>query len=152
MEIGNNVFMEYRKTKNGFDELKNKNIDFGGGLERLAVAVADDPAGLYYNPAGIVYVASNNLTASMNAFNTTNTKYKNVLNGNDWERTSSALLPNFFGITQKVGTGMFGFSYSVADSIQYSHRRSTLEGDEKTEKLYLPFRGVIRRARRERQM
>ena len=43
IEIGNNVFMQYIKTENGFKELKNKNIDFGGGLERLAVAVADNP-------------------------------------------------------------------------------------------------------------
>jgi alanyl-tRNA synthetase len=39
MEIGNNVFMQYIKTgEREFTELKNKNIDFGGGLERLAAA------------------------------------------------------------------------------------------------------------------
>jgi len=43
LEIGNNVFMQFIKTKNGFESLKNKNIDFGGGLERLAVAVNDIP-------------------------------------------------------------------------------------------------------------
>ncbi|OGF28493.1 hypothetical protein A2331_04975 [Candidatus Falkowbacteria bacterium RIFOXYB2_FULL_34_18] len=43
LEIGNNVFMQYKKIKDGFMELANKNIDFGGGLERLAVAVNDNP-------------------------------------------------------------------------------------------------------------
>ncbi len=43
LEIGNNVFMQYQKLDKGFRELSNKNIDFGGGLERLAVAVADNP-------------------------------------------------------------------------------------------------------------
>lgn len=43
MEIGNNVFMMYKRTSDGFEELPGKNIDFGGGLERLAAAVADDP-------------------------------------------------------------------------------------------------------------
>ncbi len=43
LEIGNNVFMQYQKTELGFKELDNKNIDFGGGLERLAVAVDDNP-------------------------------------------------------------------------------------------------------------
>ncbi len=43
LEIGNNVFMQFKKTENGFVELDNKNIDFGGGLERLAVAIADSP-------------------------------------------------------------------------------------------------------------
>ncbi len=35
LEIGNNVFMEYIKTEKGFDLLPNKNVDFGGGLERI---------------------------------------------------------------------------------------------------------------------
>ena len=43
MEIGNSVFMQYKKTENGFEELEQKNIDFGGGLERLAAAVLDTP-------------------------------------------------------------------------------------------------------------
>lgn len=38
VEIGNSVFMQYQKTVNGWEELKNKNVDFGGGLERLAMA------------------------------------------------------------------------------------------------------------------
>ncbi|MFA5644012.1 MAG: alanine--tRNA ligase-related protein [Patescibacteria group bacterium] len=39
VEIGNSVFMQYQKTVNGWEELKNKNVDFGGGLERLAMVV-----------------------------------------------------------------------------------------------------------------
>ena len=42
-EIGNSVFMEYLKTENGFEPLPNKNVDFGGGLERMATAVMDNP-------------------------------------------------------------------------------------------------------------
>ncbi len=38
MEIGNNVFMEYIKTETGFEQLPQKNVDFGGGLERLTAA------------------------------------------------------------------------------------------------------------------
>ena len=43
MEIGNSVFMMYVKREKGFEELPHKNIDFGGGLERLAAAVQDNP-------------------------------------------------------------------------------------------------------------
>lgn len=44
MEIGNSVFMQYIKKDDGtFGELPKKNVDFGGGLERLAAAVNDDP-------------------------------------------------------------------------------------------------------------
>ncbi len=38
MEIGNNVFMAYMKTEKGFQLLQNKNVDFGGGLERILAA------------------------------------------------------------------------------------------------------------------
>jgi len=43
LEIGNNVFMEYLRTPNGFEPLRQKNVDFGGGLERIAAALNDDP-------------------------------------------------------------------------------------------------------------
>jgi alanyl-tRNA synthetase len=39
LEIGNSVFMQYQKTGSGFKELPRKNIDFGGGLERILAAV-----------------------------------------------------------------------------------------------------------------
>ena len=38
LEIGNSVFMQYLKTKNGFELLPKKNVDFGGGLERILAA------------------------------------------------------------------------------------------------------------------
>ena len=39
MEIGNQVFMQYRRLEDGsFKELEKKNVDFGGGLERIAAA------------------------------------------------------------------------------------------------------------------
>jgi alanyl-tRNA synthetase len=41
MEIGNSVFMEYRKIDGGFEELIQKNVDFGGGLERITAAILD---------------------------------------------------------------------------------------------------------------
>jgi len=37
IEVGNNVFMQYNKTKEGYKPLKQKNIDFGGGYERLVM-------------------------------------------------------------------------------------------------------------------
>lgn len=44
MEIGNNVFMAYRKEAEGvFVPLEKPNIDHGSGLERIAAAVNNDP-------------------------------------------------------------------------------------------------------------
>jgi len=43
LEIGNSVFMQYKKTDKGFEELPKKNVDFGGGLERILAALNNDP-------------------------------------------------------------------------------------------------------------
>ncbi len=42
LEIGNNVFMQYKKTASGFEELPQMNVDHGSGLERYACALRDD--------------------------------------------------------------------------------------------------------------
>src|SRR3989344_3508769 len=43
MEIGNSVFMQYVKAPDGtFGELPKRNVDFGGGLERITAAANDD--------------------------------------------------------------------------------------------------------------
>lgn len=41
LEIGNSVFMEYRRTESGFEPLPRRNVDFGGGLARIAAAAMD---------------------------------------------------------------------------------------------------------------
>ena len=46
MEIWNNVFMEYNKTKDGIFPLKQKNVDTGMGLERV-VTVSQNKESVY---------------------------------------------------------------------------------------------------------
>lgn len=43
LEIGNSVFMEYQKTEADFIKLPQQNVDFGGGLERIAAARLNTP-------------------------------------------------------------------------------------------------------------
>ncbi|NCU37767.1 alanine--tRNA ligase [Candidatus Saccharibacteria bacterium] len=44
MELGNNVFMAYKKVAEGtFEPLQKPNIDHGSGLERIAAAQLNDP-------------------------------------------------------------------------------------------------------------
>ena len=44
MEIGNQVFMQFRRLEDGsFEPLEKKKVDFGGGLERIAAAQLDSP-------------------------------------------------------------------------------------------------------------
>ena len=47
LEIGNSVFMEYKKNEDGsFSKLPQRNVDFGGGLERV-VAVSENHADVF---------------------------------------------------------------------------------------------------------
>lgn len=43
LEIGNSVFMEYQRKQEGFIKLPRHQVDFGGGLERIAAAAIDSP-------------------------------------------------------------------------------------------------------------
>lgn len=51
MEIGNSVFMQYQKQADGsFQELPQRNVDFGGGLERI-LAAAYNTQDVFETPA-----------------------------------------------------------------------------------------------------
>lgn len=44
LEIGNSVFIQFKKNEKGeMEELPKKNVDFGGGFERILAAINDDP-------------------------------------------------------------------------------------------------------------
>lgn len=43
IELGNSVFMAYVKTGRGVKPLPKQNVDYGGGLERIAAASLDSP-------------------------------------------------------------------------------------------------------------
>ncbi len=91
--------------------------DRAAGMGGSYTAISDDPSGLYYNPAGVVYATGSNLNGSMNAVHHTFIRYKDVLGGEDYTRSSKVLTPNFFGFTQPFGGGTLGFSYAVTDAI-----------------------------------
>ena len=93
--------------------------DRAAGMGGAYTAVSDDAAGLFYNPAGIAYAQGASLSGSMNTYEGSSVRYKQVLGGTyDWERQSSSLLPNFFGVVQPLGEGTVGFSYAVPNSIE----------------------------------
>ncbi len=108
----------------------NNNVgNRASGMGGAYTAISDDSSGCFYNPAGIAFAPGNKLSASVNAIQTSTKKYKNVLLGtngsySDWSQKSFSLLPNFFGIVQKFGPGMFGVSYAVPDSIQRRQKQT----------------------------
>lgn len=76
IEVGNSVFMQFIKKEDGsFGELPKQNVDFGGGLERLAAAtrgnsdvflndVFDDARRTLEKRSGTTYAASEQTTRS----------------------------------------------------------------------------------------
>ncbi len=55
LEIGNSVFMQYIKQADGsFALLPKQNVDFGGGLERIVMAAANNPDIIATNHAAII--------------------------------------------------------------------------------------------------
>lgn len=107
-------------TAAGADDTRYNNIligDRAAGMGGAYTAVSDDPSGMFYNPAGIVYSSGSNINGSMNAFHRTQTRYKNVLDGRDWTRESQILTPNFVGYTQPFAGGTLGLSWAVIDAV-----------------------------------
>ncbi len=98
--------------------------DRAAGMAGAYTAVSDDATGLYYNPAGIVYSSGRNLSASVNAVSVMDETYKGAVGGSDWKRSSSSLLPNYFGVIQPLGPFKVGISYAVPDAITSDQRQA----------------------------
>jgi long-chain fatty acid transport protein len=99
------------------------------GLGGAYTALSDDPAGCFHNPAGIAFVPHSSLSASVNAFAKSTKIYENTLVNTageqlDWRKTSSSLLPNFFGLVRNFGGGKLGISYAVTDSLDRRQKQT----------------------------
>ncbi|MBL8019193.1 MAG: outer membrane protein transport protein [Leptospirales bacterium] len=113
------------------DEYHNINGFFGeraAGLAGAYTAVADDPAGAYYNPAGIAFAYDNFISISASTYRESKKSYVNVFGPDQsYNRSSRGYVPNFFGAIKSFGDLRFGFSivspttddYDQADQIQF---------------------------------
>ncbi len=86
------------------------------GMAGAFVAVADDTSGLYYNPAGTTLATGNSVSASGNTWRQESKTYNGALGNANYQRNSTTIQPNFFGIVQHTPIGTLGFSYVVPDS------------------------------------
>lgn len=98
--------------------------DRASGLGGAYTAVSDDPSGMYYNPAGIVYAPDTNTSSSSLAYQSKYKTYKDVIGGNDWVRVSSSFVPNFFGVLQPVGDSVYGLSFVMPEAVD-EHQAQT---------------------------
>ncbi len=103
------------------DEYHYNNLLIGErafGLGGAYVAVSDDSAGLFYNPAGVAFSSKNNISGSVNALTRTKTRYEAIGEGDlDWDRESESLVPTFFGIVKHTSAGVVGLSFAVTDAL-----------------------------------
>jgi long-chain fatty acid transport protein len=109
------------------DEFHYNNMligDRASGMGGAYTAISDDATGMYYNPAGIVYVGDKNFSASVNAYYSQTKKYENVIGNHAFERNSSALLANYFGIVKALDKFKIGFSYAVPDSVSENQNQT----------------------------
>jgi len=75
-------------------------------------AVADDASGVYYNPAGLAFALSNDISGSANAFYSKTTTYENALGSDDFVEESSGSVPSFFGGLQKLDRYVDGLVFA----------------------------------------
>jgi pimeloyl-ACP methyl ester carboxylesterase len=99
-------------------EFQHRNLLVGDravGLGGAYTALADDPSGMFYNPAGIVH-AERGSSTSINALSYSATEYEDILPGGaDLNRSSTVVVPGFFGAMANIGGGKGGFFLAVTD-------------------------------------
>ncbi len=87
------------------DQFHYQNILIGDraiGMGGAFGAVADDATGIYYNPAGLGFALSNDVSGSANAFYAREATYKKALGDKDFVEESGGSTPSFFGGLQKL--------------------------------------------------
>lgn len=86
------------------------------GLAGAYIALADDPSGIYHNPAGTLFNYENYFSLSANIYSATNLKFKKAFVGKDYQMNSNKLIPNFFGFTQNYRNSKWGFAIVIPQS------------------------------------
>ncbi|MCB1142571.1 MAG: hypothetical protein H7A24_13755 [Leptospiraceae bacterium] len=95
----------------------NKALGMGGAY----TAISDEPSGMYYNPAGMSFSQSSNITVNATTYQYDRKTYHNVFGpAQNYTRESKNLGPNFVGILQKLNNLTVGFSLINIQSKKYS--------------------------------
>ena len=108
------------------DQYHYQNVIIGDramGMGGAFGAVADDASGVYYNPAGLAFALSNDISGSANAMVTRKITYKDTIGGQDFEERSSGTIPAFFGGLQKLD--------SISKKLVFAFGVYTTDGEQK---------------------
>jgi len=107
----------------GADQFHYNNVVLGEravGLGGAFTAVADDASGAHYNPAGLAFALSNDISGSANAIYNKKIVYKDAFAGEDFTENAGGTFAPFFGILQKMDKQVPGlvaaFAYYTTDT------------------------------------
>jgi long-chain fatty acid transport protein len=84
------------------------------GLGGAFSAISDDASGVIYNPAGLGFALSSDISGSANAIYSKKTVYKKTIANDDFTEESSGTLSPFFGGLQKLDSTMPGLAIAFA--------------------------------------
>jgi long-chain fatty acid transport protein len=84
------------------------------GLGGAFSAISDDASGVIYNPAGLGFALSSDISGSANAIYSKKTVYKKTIADDDFTEESSGTLSPFFGGLQKLDSTMQGLAVAFA--------------------------------------
>ncbi|MFK7872696.1 MAG: hypothetical protein AB8C84_05920 [Oligoflexales bacterium] len=93
------------------------------GLGGAFVGVSDDASGVFYNPAGLAFALSNDISGSANALYSRTVTYKGTIAGKDFVEESGGSLPSFFGGLNKLD--------HIEKGLVFAFGIMTLDGEQK---------------------
>lgn len=102
-------------SRAGADQFHYQNLIIGTramGMGGAFGAVADDASGIYYNPAGLAFALSNDISGSANAFYSKEATYKDTIGGDDFVEHSGGSVAPFFGGLQKLDRHVPGLVFA----------------------------------------
>ncbi len=129
------------------DPYRNINGFFGEratGMGGAYTAISDDPAGAFYNPAGLAYAYDNSISLSASNYSITKKNYEDVIGpGQGYSRNSQNYIPNFFGIVREVDKARIAFT--IVNPVNDTFNRNDLIQAP----LYYPDISTLRNYNRE---
>lgn len=102
-------------TQGFADQFHYSNILVGEramGLGGAFTAVADDASGVLYNPAGVAFALSNDISGSANAFYKKSVVYKKAIGDQNFTENSGGSTAPFFGGLQKLDNYLQGLAFA----------------------------------------
>ncbi|MCW7504292.1 OmpP1/FadL family transporter [Leptospira paudalimensis] len=92
------------------------------GLAGAFTAIADDPSGAYYNPAGLGFTHNDGISISASNFKDVKRSYINIdTPGQRYNQTHQGFDPNFIGLLKNFDRWKFAFS--IVNTYNYSYNR-----------------------------